>query len=296
MKRIDLKFGYSCNNNCKFCILGDKKLNSENRTTKDLFNLIKKYSLEGYEKIVLTGGEITLRKDLIQLISFCKKCNYKIIHIESNGRLFSYEKLVKQVISAGANSFTISLHSHNEELYKKLSQADGFKEVIQAIKNIKKYTDNVAINCTINGLNYKFLKDILNLCLELNVVSINFPFINMQGSAITYKSEVSVLLKEMKPYLIDALNFAKQNNLVVSTEMIPFCFLDEFKSCAVEFYNKKMSIDSIDVHNTDFMKNLSKGRIKSDKCKDCIYTTNCFGINNDINAEENLKSILPILE
>ena len=96
MARLDLKTGFICNNNCYFCVQADNKL-KENRDfadlKKDLIQLRK-----SCDEVVLTGGEVTIRKDFLKIVKLCKKLGYNIIQIQTNGRMFSNLDFCKMTI------------------------------------------------------------------------------------------------------------------------------------------------------------------------------------------------------
>lgn len=75
MKSVaDIKVGYLCNNRCLHCAIGDMKRDLEqdgvstDLTTEQVFQLLEQQSKDA-DGCVLTGGEITLRKDCAQLIN-----------------------------------------------------------------------------------------------------------------------------------------------------------------------------------------------------------------------------------
>ena len=95
-KRLDLKVGYTCNNNCRFCVVADKRKFGD-LTTKEL----KKQMEEGRktcEDIVFTGGEPTIRKDIFELVRYAKKLKFDTIQIQTNGRMFASKKFCEKII------------------------------------------------------------------------------------------------------------------------------------------------------------------------------------------------------
>lgn len=91
MKSVaDIKVGYLCNNRCLHCAIGDMKRDLEqdgvstDLTTEQVFQLLEQQSKDA-DSCVLTGGEITLRKDCAQLINKAISL-YKSVQIQTNGR------------------------------------------------------------------------------------------------------------------------------------------------------------------------------------------------------------------
>ena len=62
-RRLDLKLGFSCNNRCLFCVQGDKRARLEDRSTEALIAELTDARPQ-CDEVVLTGGEVTIRKDL----------------------------------------------------------------------------------------------------------------------------------------------------------------------------------------------------------------------------------------
>ena len=297
MKRIDLKGGYLCNNNCKFCILGDKRKNFKDRSTNEMVNLIESYGLDGYKKIVLTGGEITLRKDIFKLVNASKESGFELIRIESNGRMFKYLKYLDKLISYGANCFSVSFYASNAKDYSFLSNSteSSYYEVIEGFKNLSKYNIKVDINCVVNKKNYKDLSKIVDIIKKFNFNSINFPLINPQGNVLKYKDDLLVSYSEVKDYIRSILKYCEYLNIDSSTEMFPFCVLGKHYEKSIEFYKKDMSIDSPSDNVKDFEKSRKDGKLKLKKCSKCILNDKCEGILKSYYKQFNSLEVFPII-
>lgn len=298
MRRIDLKGGYSCNNNCLFCIIGNKRLTFDDRTTYEMLMEIKKAAENKFDKIVLTGGEITIRKDFFKIIKFAKKQGFKIIHVESNGAMFHYPEFAKKTVESGATHFTISWHSINKEDYAKITRTseDRYAKLLDGIKNLRKYSSNIGINCTINKINFKKLKDIVDICKEYRIKSLNFPFINLQGNALENKELVSVDFQTLRPFLLEAIEYAKSKGVNATTEMIPPCVIPEHTEVIEELRTKNMQISAIDYFDEDFAANQKKGRKKSENCSLCIFDKSCDGVMNSYMETFQFLGISPVLK
>jgi len=74
LKRADVKVGFSCNNNCLFCFIPKKTID---RNTREIKNTLLQCKIDGVEKIVITGGEPTIRKDIIQILEYAKNLGFK---------------------------------------------------------------------------------------------------------------------------------------------------------------------------------------------------------------------------
>ena len=100
MLTYDLKVGYACNNKCKHCVIDDSKdrlidqKENINLTTEECFSQIDEMVAKGIGNIILTGGEVTIRKDFRELIDKCVKHGLAIT-IQTNGRNLNLLKMLK---------------------------------------------------------------------------------------------------------------------------------------------------------------------------------------------------------
>ncbi|MCD6371799.1 MAG: radical SAM protein, partial [Candidatus Aenigmarchaeota archaeon] len=145
-RRLDVKVGWRCNNNCIFCAQAHKRHLGDLSTEE-----VKKRILEGWEdgcdELVLTGGEPTIRKDIFELVRYAHELGFKIIQIQSNGRMFYYKDFVKKIIEAGANEFSPAIHGHNPLIHESQTRAKGsFKQTYEGIKNLKEFGQYVITN------------------------------------------------------------------------------------------------------------------------------------------------------
>ena len=122
MNRLDLKVGFQCNNRRFFCIQGDKRFTCPNKTDKEIKTILKRMR-KSHDGVVFTGGEPTVRPELISWVSYAKELGYKVIQIQSNGRMFYYKKYCKDIVNAGANEFALAVHGSCKEIHEGLTQA-----------------------------------------------------------------------------------------------------------------------------------------------------------------------------
>jgi MoaA/NifB/PqqE/SkfB family radical SAM enzyme len=112
MKRAEIILIEKCNFSCPYCrglkpeVYGDRKLK---QLSLDEIKQNIDYWCENQplENIRFSGGEPTLHKDIIEIISYAKNKGIKHIAISTNGS--NKTELYKQLIDAGCNDFSISL-------------------------------------------------------------------------------------------------------------------------------------------------------------------------------------------
>ena len=168
-----LYVGNICNNNCIFCSEADSKWLFKNTATiKKEIRYIRKH----YDFISFMGREPTLRKDIVTLLKFAIKQNFRFVNITSNGRMFAYKDFVKDLISVGISGVGISLYGADASMHDRQTRYPGsFNQTIQGIENVMQYSNSISIliNILLNKINYTQCERMLSLLAKFGIKEIN---------------------------------------------------------------------------------------------------------------------------
>lgn len=276
MKHIDIKITFKCNNSCKFCVQGDKRKFYPDKTISEIKSILRD-SKSDSEEVVFTGGEPTIRPDIVELVSYAKDLGYKI-QIQTNGRMFAYKDFCKRIITAGADVFAISIHGHNTKLGDYLTNSEGsFEQTTLGIENLLSLGRLVVTNTVINKLNYRFLPEIANFLVDLGIPQYQFAFPHILGNALKNLNLIVPRKKEIISYLLKGIAMGRKKRRIVRVEAIPYCFLDGFEDCVCERYIIDTKVFDIEVHKSFNKWRREEGKIKGPKCKECRYFECCEG-------------------
>jgi MoaA/NifB/PqqE/SkfB family radical SAM enzyme len=242
--RADIKTGFTCNNNCIHCVIGGDeekaKLNKlcTNRTTKDYINEIIESRNRGFDRITITGGEPTIRKDLPIICRFAKQMNM-VVSIQSNGRLFAYETFVDDIAPYVDNAI-IAIHSHSEENHDKITRAKGsFKQTIQGVKNLAKAGVKVHGKTVITEFNYRDLPKILDVMYSLGIRYANIAFPHANGNSWKYFDTIVPYYRDIQPYIEKCIEkYPRGHEFYLEFEQILPCALskDYHRSYFTDFF------------------------------------------------------------
>lgn len=278
MMKLDLKIGFSCNNCCKFCAQGEKRVINRDKTTLELeriLSLNKKHA----DSVVFTGGEPTIRKDFYELIKYAHSLGYESIQVQTNGRMFAYKEFCRKVVKAGANEFCISLHGHNAKLHDYLTGSKGsFNQTVLGIKNLVSLGRNVATNTVITKINYPYLAGIAKFLLGLRVSQYQFAFIHIIGTAALNADWIVPKKREVISYVKEGIDIGLRAGRRVMTEAIPYCFMRGYENCVAEDQIPNTKVFDADFTVNNFTKYRRKiAKIKGAVCRKCRYGTVCEG-------------------
>jgi cyclic pyranopterin phosphate synthase len=133
---------------------------SELLTTSEIIKLSHFFIDEGVDKIRLTGGEPTVRKDLVEIVgSIGSHPKLKTLAMTSNG-LVLHRKLA-ELQSLGLNLVNISLDTLVPSKFEEATRRKGFDQVMRTIhRSLELGFDPVKINCVVmRGFNETELID-----------------------------------------------------------------------------------------------------------------------------------------
>lgn len=280
MKRIDIKINFQCNNHCIFCIQDNKREIYLNKSDEEVKSILRKMA-KSHQKVLFTGGEPTLMKELIDWVKYAKKLGYGV-QIQTNGRFFAYKDYCRALIQAGINEFVPSLHGSNAKIHDCLTRVPGsFKQTVRGIRNLKSLGQYVMTNSVINKLNYKDLPNLAKLLVNLKVHQFQFAFMHINLTIAHNQKLIKEIVPrylEVEPYVKKGLQIGINAGVKVRTEAIPYCFMKNYEKYIAE----KNIPDGAVYGATWSVKNYAKYRKTKDKakgpnCPKCKYYKICEG-------------------
>lgn len=286
LSRADIRVGYLCNNNCRFCCVSDQRgFNLDTSKVKELIRSAKKYRVK---KLVFTGGEPTMRKDIFQLVSYASKLNFKDILVITNGRRLSYKQFFDKLVENGLTSVCFSIPDTRREIYEHLTHVKGsFLQLMRALDNARSYNLLISTITVINKLNYKYLPEITWFLVDFkerfDKFFSEFIFINPTDNAWKYRDELVPRISDVAKYVHKSLDIARDNGLRLNVEAIPFCYMKGYENNIVELNMAKRRVFFDSGKGADFSYNENRklmGKSKGKDCKKCSYYFLCEGIWN----------------
>ncbi|MCX6774831.1 MAG: radical SAM protein, partial [DPANN group archaeon] len=121
----------------------------------------------GVFQIGFTGGEPTLRKDIVELAKYVCK-NGCVFNLTTNG-WFLDEELVSKLISAGMKQCQVSMDSHIPAIHDALRGKGSCEKVMKSIQLLKSKGVAVGIDCVVSKNNIKLIPDFIEWIRKENL-------------------------------------------------------------------------------------------------------------------------------
>ncbi len=166
--RVDLALTYRCNNECVHCYSFSPREKEELSTEQWKF-ILRKLDDVGVPQVTFTGGEPTLRKDLVELVAEAQRLGM-VSGIVTNGRLLKDKKLVNDLVKAGLDYAQVTLESADPSIHDSITRVKGsWEETVQGIKNLLEHDIFVDVNATVLTSNYRGIDKLVEFVASLGV-------------------------------------------------------------------------------------------------------------------------------
>jgi len=158
-----------CNLRCVYCMPEEMTFRPRAELLQDdeIFRLIDLFASLGFEKIRLTGGEPTIRANLVGIVDqIARTPGIKTVAMTTNGLLL--DKLAEKLARAGLTRVNISIDTLNPAKFKTVTRWGELEEVWTGIKAATLAGLDVKLNAVVVR-NYNDKEDVVDIArLTLN--------------------------------------------------------------------------------------------------------------------------------
>jgi radical SAM protein with 4Fe4S-binding SPASM domain len=131
---VQLDLTYRCNERCVHCYL-DHDDHGE-MTTTEINDLLDQLAAAGVFFLILSGGEIFLRKDLFEIVEYARKLLFAV-KLKTNAVMIRDAK-AKRIAALGVESVQISVYSHRAKVHDAITKVPGsFRRTIEGATLLK---------------------------------------------------------------------------------------------------------------------------------------------------------------
>ena len=203
-----------CNLDCVHCYLKNVHC-SKQLGYEEIVQILDLLYEKGILFLVMTGGEVLIRKDFLKIYMYAKKKGF-LIEIFSNGVLFN-DEIISVLQEFPPLYIDITLYGANEQTYRKMTQRTGmFERVIQNCRKIKKAGINLSLRSSIVIETENEMEDMRSIAQELQVPFVcTFeicPTIDCDASPRNHQVGISTILQyEFDDYYNQIKNDVQQS-------------------------------------------------------------------------------------
>ena len=183
---------WHCNQKCLHCYAAGQPLSdTPELTTAQWKEILAKLRAANVPQVTFTGGEPTLRADLVELVEVAQ---WFVTRLNTNGRLLTPE-LCRRLYEASLDSVQVTLYSHDPAIHNALVGAEGFDDTVAGIRNAVAAGLSVSVNTPLCSLNTDYAATV-RFVHELGVRYVTCSGLIPSGSAEGAVSRATCLTEE----------------------------------------------------------------------------------------------------
>ena len=204
---------WHCNQKCLHCYASNEPMSSveelDTESWKKIIDLLKEARIP---MLTFTGGEPTLRDDLIELIDYSK---WFVTRLNTNGIKLTKD-YCRKLYQASLDSVQVTFYSKNEAIHNLLVGSNHYNETLEGIKNALSENLDVSVNTPLCNLN----KDYLETVKFLNSLGVKYftcSGLIPSGNAKEDDSKTTILSKEEITQIVkDVYEYTKDHECEIS--------------------------------------------------------------------------------
>lgn len=180
-----------CNLRCTYCMPehGVPLLPPDNRlTAQEIDRVARVFVRSGIRKIRLTGGEPTVRPDLVEIverISMNRTAGLTSLGLTSNG--IALKRKLPALVDAGLSHLNLSLDTLDPFKYELMTRRRGFERVVESLelaqslkpRGLRQTKINVVV---IRGVNDHEVPDFVNLTRDMDITVRFIEYMPFEGA------------------------------------------------------------------------------------------------------------------
>jgi MoaA/NifB/PqqE/SkfB family radical SAM enzyme len=233
---VSLTMEFRCNLRCTHCMIEDtmdRLLPTDDASFDEV--LAEQAATSKWQGLVLTGSEITLRKDLPDLARRARTAGFIHIRIQTHGMHLNRAPYLESLIEAGVDEFFISVAGQDAATHDHITRVPGsWDRMMQGIALIEAHPAEVKVitNTVVTAQSYTFLAGIVAALAAMKKV-VQHEFWNYFPMAEDDHKSLIVRHSDLLPPLRAAILAAHAAGRRVEVKNIPECLMGDLHGALV---------------------------------------------------------------
>jgi len=273
-KYVSMTMEFRCNLKCVHCMIEDT-MDRLAPSSDEAFDKVMHEQKENgrWEGLVLTGSEITLRKDLPDLAKKARAAGFSHVRIQTHGVHLAREDYATKLLDAGVDEFFVSVAGCDEESHDRITAVPGaWQKMMKGMEFLDGH-DHVRLltNTVVTKLSYPLLPAVVDRLAHLKRL-VQMEFWNFWPMAETDQKDLCASHDEILPYLRTAIARARALDRFVEVKNFPECLLGELGDALV-------NAQPLLIIDPDFWKEFDRNGFYQCVHRDQCSSTECLGLN-----------------
>jgi MoaA/NifB/PqqE/SkfB family radical SAM enzyme/SAM-dependent methyltransferase len=272
-----IKVGYGCNDHCSFChTLDVRHIDAE---AVEVHRKIDRAKALGHTMIVLSGGEPTIRPELVEWASHAARLDMDF-GLVTNGRMLSYPALVDALMERRLRYVYLSLHGGTAKVHDLMVRSEAFEQSYGAVGVLSGRGLDLTVNCVITRHNVDHLRGLVDAMLPYRDAVLKFSMVEPKGGGAALFEHLMPRIAHVADRVKDAIAYGRERAPDARFEhgAIPLCLMRGFEEHYSDLKTHRFRT-MIEVGEPDFFPVDDANKIQpKESCAGCSLSGACPGL------------------
>jgi len=276
---LDIILGYDCNLACDYCTI-TPQMRTRPFPARRVAEAITGARVDGFDAVSFTGGEPTIRADLVPLVELARRSGFTDVKVQSNGLLLSHGPNVDRLIAAGVNRFHVSIHTHDPAAYDALVRREGsYPMMVEGLSQLVKRGVRLTADLILKEDTWRKLPEAVRWLHARGVRSVHLWFVSLTDGNRDHPESMP-RMSDVLPAMREAFAFGREHEMEIRSLHVPRCLLGADAAHALD-----PGADRVRVVTPEAVFDLKDSKLAGKAfvpaCEGCRWRPVCPGIRPD---------------
>jgi MoaA/NifB/PqqE/SkfB family radical SAM enzyme len=274
---VSMTMEFRCNLRCVHCMIEDTMHRLAPESAERFAELLAENSRHRrWKGLILTGSEITLRRDLPDLARRARAAGFDHVRIQTHGMHLAQPDYCAELIEAGVDEYFVSVAGPDAETHDSITTVSGsFAKTLRGLENLDGDARAVTLtNTVVTNKSYRLLPAVVDALAHLKRLA-QMEFWVYWPMTETDDKDLVARHTAIAPYLREAVRKARALGRGVEVKNFPECLLGE-DSAALMNTQPQLFIDP--AFWPEFMRNGFYQCVYRDRCgsQECLGLSSAY--------------------
>ena len=241
---VELTVHFKCNLKCEHCMIEDSMQWLQPESMDRFEQILAQNAQQGLWKgLILTGSEVTLRRDLADMARMARASGFEHVRIQTHGMKLADEAYCRELVDAGIDQYFVSVTAADAQSHDAITGVPGsFERTLQGLENLDRMEGVATMtNTVVTRRSYRQLGAVVERLAHLRRL-VQMDFWNFWPMSETDDKDLIASHLDVLPHLKEAIAKAHRLGRAVEVKNFPECLLGE-DGDALENEQPKLIID-----------------------------------------------------
>lgn len=289
-----IKVGYACNEHCAFCHTADVR--HVQGSTAEVDAKIRRAAALGHSMIVLSGGEPTIRPELLRWARLSASLGLDF-GLVTNGLRLAYPALVDELWRQRLRYVYLSLHGGSAKIHDRMVRTEGaFAPAMAAVENLHAHAGlDLTINCVVTQHNVEHLIELVDRMRPFPRWRVKLSMVEPKGGGQRLLPQLVPRASHVAKRVLEAIEHGLHHNpgQVMLHGGLPLCLLPghehRFDDLRTHAFRSMVEIGEPDLFPVDEL-----NHVQPPPCRGCAWSGPCPGLFTAYDARYGHDELRPV--